>query len=86
MNDDHILAHRYSSGHRRQLLASSACGCFYCLAIFPPTAIVNWIDMDDDDIGQTAYCPECGIDSVIGSASGYPITTEFLQRMKAHWF
>jgi hypothetical protein len=34
----------------------------------------------------TARCPRCGIDSVIGSASGYPITREFLQTMKSYWF
>jgi len=28
----------------------------------------------------------CGIDSVIGSASGYPITTEFLESMNRRWF
>ncbi|MCE7962609.1 MAG: hypothetical protein DYH05_08955 [Acidobacteria bacterium ACB1] len=31
-------------------------------------------------------CPKCGIDSVIGSNSGYPINDEFLRRMRSHWF
>jgi len=31
-------------------------------------------------------CPECGIDSVIGSDSGYPITRDFLKRMCDYWF
>jgi hypothetical protein len=31
-------------------------------------------------------CAKCGIDSVIADTSGYPITTEFLQRMHDHWF
>lgn len=49
--------------------------------------IHEWIDvLDDSDIGQTAMCPYCGIDSVIGSASGFPITPEFLMRMRAYWF
>lgn len=33
-----------------------------------------------------ATCPKCEIDSVIGSASGYPITKEFLERINAHSF
>jgi hypothetical protein len=37
-------------------------------------------------MGQTAICPRCGIDSVIGDESGYPVTREFLAAMKAHWF
>jgi hypothetical protein len=36
--------------------------------------------------GQTALCPKCGIDAVIGSASGYPISREFLAEMHRHWF
>jgi hypothetical protein len=82
---DHIRAHRHSSDHREELLASKHCGCFYCSSIFPPTAIEDWIG-EGQGVGQTALCPVCGIDSVIGSASGYPITKEFLQRMEAYWF
>ncbi len=84
---DHIRAHRHSSNHREELLASEHCGCFYCCSLFPPTAIEEWID-EWQGVGQTALCPvfECGIDSIIGSESGYPITKEFLQRMKAYWF
>jgi len=31
-------------------------------------------------------CPRCGIDAVIGSKSGYPITIDFFGMMKEHWF
>ncbi len=82
---DHIRAHRHATYHREELLASEHCGCFYCLSTFPPTAIEAWTD-EWEGLGQTALCPVCGIDSVIGSESGYPITEEFLQRMKAYWF
>ncbi len=34
----------------------------------------------------TAFCPLCGIDSVIGDASGIPITQEFLTAMHDKWF
>jgi hypothetical protein len=68
--------------HKSEILASTSCGCFYCKAIFLPTEIVEWIDSDD----QTALCPKCGVDSVIGSASGYPITISFLQEMRKRWF
>jgi len=34
----------------------------------PPNEIQDWTDD-----GDTALCPKCGIDSVIGSVSGYPI-------------
>ena len=35
--------------------------------------------------GNTAICPTCEYDSVIGSASGYPISEESLRRLRAHW-
>ena len=82
---DIVRAHRHSIRHREEVLASSLCGCFCCCAIFPPTEIVEWTD-DREGIGQTALCPRCAIDSVIGSNSGYPITRAFLSAMKARWF
>jgi len=51
------------------------------MSIFPPSEIVEWIDD-----GKTAMCPKFPVDSVIGSASGYPITREFLQQMHDRWF
>jgi|SRR6516165_820547 hypothetical protein len=78
----HINAHKHCFGNREELMNSANCGCFYCVSIFPPGEIVKWVDDED----QTALCPFCGIDSVIGSASGYPITTDFLSRMRKHWF
>jgi hypothetical protein len=79
--NEHIMAHKHSSNHRAELEKSSVCGCFYCLSIFPPSDITEWTDD-----GQTALCPSCPVDSVIGSASGYPITREFLQGMHSYWF
>lgn len=81
MSDELLKAHKHSSAHREEILSSEACGCFHCLAIFPSSKIHEWIDD-----GECAMCPECDIDSVIGSAYGYPITTEFLKEMRNHWF
>jgi hypothetical protein len=86
-NTDIIAAHKASSCHRSQLLNGQiVCGCFHCCQAFPASAITEWVDEDDSGVGQTAMCPLCGIDSVIGSCSGYPINTAFLERMRLHWF
>ena len=53
---------------------------------YSPREIEEWVDADETGEGQTALCPRCGIDSVIGSASGYPITKEFLEAMNRRWF
>ncbi|MDD5195178.1 MAG: cytoplasmic protein [Candidatus Omnitrophica bacterium] len=79
-------AHKHSLKHREEILNSEMCGCFHCEAIFNPSEIKEWVDADKNNLGQTALCPKCGIDSVIGSSSGYPIAKEFLGKMQKHWF
>jgi NAD-dependent SIR2 family protein deacetylase len=74
-------AHEHCSLNRVELQSSATCGCFYCFAVFAPAEISEWTDN-----GQTALCPKCPVDSVIGSASGFPITPEFLHRMHDRWF
>ena len=37
-------------------------------------------------IEQIAICPKCGIDSVIGDVSGFPIEPTFLSVMRDFWF
>ena len=82
LNHDYITAHEHCTDNKNALQNSKICGCFYCLAIFEPKEIKDWIL----EGGGTAKCPRCGIDSVIGDSSGYPITVEFLKKMHEHWF
>lgn len=74
-------AHRRSSYHREEILFSNMIGCFHCLYISEFKDIKEWIDR-----GQTAMCPACGIDSLIGDKSGFPITSDFLSEMQDYWF
>lgn len=80
-DSDMLLAHKKSMYNREQLENSKLCGCFYCLKIYPPSAIDKWVDN-----ATTALCAHCEMDSVIGSASNYPITEDFLKVMHQHWF
>ena len=77
-----LAAHTYCNDNKEGLLRDTVCGCFYCLEIFSPSEIVEWIDSRE----TTALCPYCGIDSVIGEGSGYPITKDFLKEMQEYWF
>ncbi len=77
----HIRAHRQSSLHRGDVLSSDFCGCFSCLETFPRSELEEWIDNE-----ATPMCPKCGIDSVIGPASGFPVRRDFLNRMHEYWF
>ncbi len=74
------LLHRHGKANRMELEESEVCGCIACERIYSPTNITTWIDE------QTAQCPHCGIDSVVGSASGIPITPSVLRRAHERWF
>lgn len=74
-------AHSHSSNHRQVVEQSRVCGCFYCQETFAPATIKEWIDG-----GETALCPHCGIDSVIGDESKVELSAEFLEAMHHMWF
>jgi len=76
-----ISAYKHASFHRVEVLRSSTCGCIHCLSTFETSEIKTWIDT-----GQTAVCPRCGMDSVIGSEAGMALTNEFLSAMHDRWF
>jgi hypothetical protein len=76
-----IAAHKHSTRHRAEIEASARCGCFFCFRTFRSSDIKAWIDSN-----QTALCPACGVDSVIGSASNHRLDDAFLRRMHAHFF
>lgn len=51
--------------HNRAALARSEIAvCFYCFEQYPPAQITAWCDGADDP--QTAICPNCGVDAVVG--------------------
>ncbi len=85
--EDHWIrqAHKKSIRHRPEVEKSKVCGCFHCLHIFSPDKIEQWTDGPETE-NETALCPSCGIDSVIGDASDYAITPDFLTTMKKAWF
>lgn len=74
-------AHKHSQHNKNEISKSSFCGCFCCCRIFPPEEIKEWIDNND-----TAICPHCGVDAVIGNSSGISITKPFLIDMYQKWF
>ncbi len=82
-NEKEILqAHQFCTNNKEELQKDTKCGCFSCLKIFDPAEIKEWVP----DSKGTALCPYCGIDSVIGEYSGFPVTPEFLSKMKKYWF
>ena len=82
---DYILARAHSEEHENEIKSSESCGCFGCVSVFAPADIEEWIEEPNSD-ERTALCPFCQKDAVIGSAAGFPITVEFLEKMRKYWF
>jgi hypothetical protein len=79
-------AHEHSIYNEEEILKSNICGCFYCISTFSPAEIEEICDTNSPK-GSTAICPKCGIDSVLGSKSGYPVDDQaFLEEMRNYWF
>lgn len=88
-----LAAHRHTWDNRAELEASRLCGCCSCMEVFPADEIVAWTGLDmnnfnnpDTASGETALCPRCGSEAVIGDKAGFGLTPDFLSRMNQAWF
>ncbi|MEK6832559.1 MAG: cytoplasmic protein [Nanoarchaeota archaeon] len=73
--------HDCSSNNKESINKSKMCGCFYCLSWFKPELIMEWTDK-----GETAICPFCKVDSVLGERDEYMLNDLLLENMKEYWF
>ena len=87
-----LAAYRYTTNNWATIQNSKACGCCNCVQIFAPDEIVGWTGLDMNNMddpaavdNQTAMCPKCGSEAVLGDHSGYPIDAQFLGRMNEAW-
>lgn len=81
--------HSECGWHEETIRKSNVCGCFYCLSIFPPSEIEEWIDEPEQcprGPGRTAMCPRCGIDAVLPESDHYQLTKELLEEMNNEYF
>ena len=73
-------AHGLCNNNKEALSKTDKCGCFFCERIFDPKQITDFLG------DGTAFCPHCGIDSVIPEIDKYPLTPDFLHLMREYWF
>ena len=76
--------HRHTRANRMELEESEVCGCIACERIYFPSEIAGWLE--DGTGNETGLCPHCGVDAVVGSASGIPIMPGVLRRAHERWF
>ena len=81
-----IQAHDDSNGDRQEIEQSDLAGCASCSTIFITSKEeIAYLEDGGPSDEWTALCPYCGVDSVIGSASGIPITEEFIAAATDYW-
>jgi hypothetical protein len=60
---------------------SVKCGCFECYCVFDAKKLLESCEQ-----GELVLCPNCDFDTIIGDASGYPVTDkQFLKKMQVFW-
>ena len=74
-------AHRHTIHNRQEVEVSQFCYCISCRTFFKPSEIECYADGDD-----TAICPYCDCDAVIGNACGIRLTDELLERLHDKYF
>lgn len=73
--------HAYSSHNKQLIDVSNKCYCFYCRSCMKQSEIKEYIDN-----GQTAICPNCGIDSIIPDSIEETVDKKIISEMNAYWF
>lgn len=78
-------AAKHSSSNRLEIEASSLCGCYCCESTYSASEVTEWTPKRGRLL-ESAICPKCGTDSVIGDASGVAINADMLKSMRNHYF
>jgi hypothetical protein len=70
-----------ASLHRAELETAVRCACYFCFKQFAFSTIKTWVDGN-----QTALCPHCGLDAVLGAGSDGRTDDKFLRKLHQHYF
>ena len=76
--------HKLSMRNVNAVLKSEEVACFYCGRVFPPSDFEDCNLIEEYEGGpdsRTAWCPHCGIDSIIAESDEYEITEELIMAM-----
>ena len=71
MEDIRIIeAHKFCSNHKKALLNDQKCGCFFCLKIFDPKEITDWIEDTEGVNGGFPIAKKIGLDYKSAAIAG----------------
>lgn len=73
---DALLKHTHDN--EIEILQSKTCTCLFCRHTLDARSVGDWVDTEQ---GVSAVCPECGMASLIGDASGYLFDRDSLREI-----
>ncbi len=77
--EDYMKVSNSAFKNKEIIKKSNKVACYYCLNIYDATHIRDYTD------DNTAICPFCDVDTIIGDATNYPIEDKnFLEHM--YWY
>jgi hypothetical protein len=76
-------AHKKCSENEELVLNAKSCACFHCLRHFNPTDIK---DFAGDATRRTAFCPTCGVDSILADLKLHKVPDDLLAAMQEEYF
>lgn len=78
------LYHSHTIRNMEEIEQSQKCGCMACCSIYEANSINDYITEADNK--KTGLCEKCGVDAVIGDASGLEINNDILKALNKIWF
>lgn len=73
----------HTVNNETDVLHSTKCSCLFCRQTYDARKINDWVN---DKNGVTALCPECGMDAVVGDASGFVLDHDTLKALNLAYF
>ena len=73
--------HAYSSHNKQLVDTADKCYCFYCKSCMKNSDIKQYADN-----GETALCPQCGIDAIIPDSIEDAVDEGIIFEMNEYWF
>ena len=78
-------AHKHTFQNEAEIRRSSRVVCCFCGSLYDPHK--EEMDCFEDREARTYACSRCGVDAVLGDASGFPMDDlQFVRACCADWF
>jgi hypothetical protein len=73
------VIHKHSFKNKIEVQYSRKCACFHCFLLYDASEVDTFLKENDGE--ETALCPVCITDTIIGDASGFNLTDELIDEL-----